>query len=110
MLENLLSNAIKYTPAGGRVEVHVQTVEEGIELRVSDTGLGIPEPEQASLFQEFFRASNAREATHDGTGLGLSIVKAIATTHRAKVTVDSQVGVGTTFRVLFPEPPPQTPQ
>jgi len=102
LLENLVSNAVKYTPAGGRVEVSVLNRGRTAEVRVSDTGIGIPEEEQASLFQEFFRASNAREATRNGTGLGLSIVKAIARAHDAEVQVESRVGAGTTFRVLFP--------
>jgi signal transduction histidine kinase len=102
LLENLVSNAVKYTPAGGKVEVSLVERAGGPELAVSDTGMGIPAEEQASVFQEFFRASNARQATRSGTGLGLSIVTAIAAAHGAEVKLESVVGAGTTVRVLFP--------
>ncbi len=102
LVENLVSNAVKYTPAGGRVEVELSTRGLETELRVSDTGIGIPEADQEAIFAEFFRSGNARETTREGTGLGLSIVKAIAEAHGAAVTVQSAVGAGTTFRVVFP--------
>jgi len=103
LLENLISNAIKYTRAGGKVTASLRKADDGVELQVSDTGIGIPVEEQASIFEDFYRASNARTATKDGTGLGLSIVKTIAAAHGAEVQLESEPGRGTTFRVRFPE-------
>ncbi len=102
LLENLIANGIKYTPEGGRVSVDLQQWSSHVEIRVSDTGIGIPPGERESIFDEFFRASNARESGEQGTGLGLSIVKAIAVAHGGTVDVQSEVGSGTTFRVLLP--------
>jgi len=102
MLDNLVSNAIKYTPAGGRVAVSLQPKDQGIEVAVSDTGIGIPQEEQDLIFQDFYRASNARQTQKDGTGLGLSIVRAIAEAHGGHVQLESEVGKGTTFRVWLP--------
>ena len=102
LLENLVTNAIKYTPAGGRVTVSLKGIGGGVVVQVSDTGIGIPKEEQARVFEDFYRAGNAREATKDGTGLGLSIVQAIAAAHGAEVQLDSEPGRGATFRVRFP--------
>jgi signal transduction histidine kinase len=102
LFENLISNAIKYTPAGGQVRVELVPRGNQVELSVSDTGIGIPAEEMPRVFDEFYRASNAREASKEGTGLGLAIVKAIAEGHGGKISLTSEVGVGTTFRVLLP--------
>jgi signal transduction histidine kinase len=101
LLDNLLSNAIKFTPDGGAVTVTVAgRGGDGVHLEVADTGVGIPEAEQARLFERFFRASTAAVAR--GTGLGLSIVKSIAEAHGGTVAVRSAPGVGTTFLVDLP--------
>jgi signal transduction histidine kinase len=105
LLRNLLANAIRYTPRGGRVTVRLAEVEAGVELVVSDTGIGIPEAALPRLFEEFYRADNAREFTPDGSGLGLAIVRAVAGQHGGYVTVDSEVGRGTTFTVELPLEP-----
>ncbi len=102
LLENLVSNAIKYTPAGGEVRISVEDRTDQVRLCVSDTGIGIPQGESDEVFEEFYRATNARESGKDGTGLGLSIVKAIAQTHGGEVSFDSEEGAGTSFRVLLP--------
>jgi len=106
LVENLVSNAVKYTPAGGQVRVELRPLEGQAELRVSDTGIGIPAEEMDRIFDEFYRASNAREARKEGTGLGLSIVKATVEGHGGQITVTSEVGAGTTFRVLLPSGSP----
>jgi two-component system cell cycle sensor histidine kinase PleC len=98
---NLLSNAIKFTPANGRVMVRGAPVDDGWEVEVSDTGVGIPPDEQALLFSRFFRASNARSGGLDGRGLGLSIAKAIVDLHRGQITVNTALGSGTTIRVVL---------
>jgi signal transduction histidine kinase len=102
LLENLLSNAVKYTPAGGRVRVAARRRGDEVELSVSDTGIGIPEGEVQEVFEDFYRASNARETGQEGTGLGLSIVQAIAKAHGGEIWVESEVGAGATFRVVLP--------
>jgi signal transduction histidine kinase len=102
MLENLVSNAIKYTPPGGRVTVNITPGKGTVSIEVHDTGIGIPEGEQLRLFEEFFRASNARRLEETGTGLGLSIVKQTVERHGGRIRVQSKEGQGTTFIVDLP--------
>ena len=99
---NLASNAVKFTPEAGRVEVSVHTLGDVAEVRVSDTGMGIPLEEQGRLFQRFFRSSLATEHAIQGTGLGLHIVRSIAEAHDGRIDFESSPGVGTTFRFTVP--------
>jgi len=103
MLTNLLLNSIKYTPERGSVKINATQNGEGIRVEVADTGIGIPEEEQSRIFDEFYRASNARDIERDGTGLGLSIVKHIIDRHGGKIEVESRNGFGTTFRLSLPK-------
>lgn len=96
---NLVANAIKYTPEGGRVKVRLQAVEGQAQLTVNDTGIGIPEEVQAHLFEEFYRAPNAKAEVKEGTGLGLVITKDILTRYGCMIRLKSTVGQGTTFTV-----------
>ncbi len=98
---NLVSNAIKYTPEGG-VGFRAGVCEDGLEVIVYDTGIGLSSEEQARLFTKFFRGSSrvAREA--GGTGLGLVIAKAIVERHGGWIEVESTLGQGTRFRVVLP--------
>jgi signal transduction histidine kinase len=98
----LISNAIKYTPEGGDVRVEVTEKDISVRIAVSDTGMGIPEADMAHLWEEFFRASNARKSGILGTGLGLSIVKQFVDSFSGTVDVQSQVGKGTTFTITLP--------
>ena len=99
---NLVSNAVKFTPDGGRVGLDLTVSgDEGV-LRVSDTGVGIPEAEQKRLFESFFRASTALSAGVQGTGLGLTIVRSIVERHGGTISVRSAEGAGTTFEVRLP--------
>jgi PAS domain S-box-containing protein len=100
VFDNLISNAIKFTPAGGSVTVSVESNESAIVASVSDTGRGIPESEQARMFERFFRSS----ATSDvpGTGLGLTIVRAIVEGHGGSIAFESTEGEGTTFTFSLP--------
>jgi signal transduction histidine kinase len=100
LLDNLLSNAVKFTPEGGVVGVKVTTSGEAVRIDVADSGVGIPDDEVDKLFDRFFRASTA--ASVQGTGLGLSIAKTIAEAHGGTISLESQVGVGTTFSVELP--------
>ena len=102
MFTNLVENAVKYTPPGGRVEVTGGFEGSEIVIRVSDTGIGIPEPKLPRIFERFYRVDKARSKETGGTGLGLSIVKHIAENHGGRVTVESTVGEGTTFTVYLP--------
>jgi two-component system phosphate regulon sensor histidine kinase PhoR len=99
---NLVSNAINYTPAGGSVNVSAVLHEEYLEVRISDTGVGISTEEIPKIFDKFYRVKHPETRQVIGTGLGLSIVKAIIEAHRGSVEVESEPGVGTTFRVLLP--------
>jgi signal transduction histidine kinase len=100
VLDNLLSNAIKFTPSGGNVRVRASATGHRATIEVADSGLGISAEDQARLFTRFFRTSAATAI--QGTGLGLTIVKAIVESHGGKITVKSQVAVGTVFSVELP--------
>lgn len=102
VLINLLSNAVKFTEDGGRVECRVQTDGADALLVVTDSGVGIPEEEQARLFQRFFRSSTAQHRAIPGTGLGLSIVAATIAAHGGRIDVRSAHLEGTTFSVRLP--------
>lgn len=102
VLANLLSNAVKYTPRDGTVTLAAATEGGMAAVHVTDTGIGIPEAEQASLFTPFFRASNAAMSSIPGSGLGLSIVGTIVRNHRGDIRVRSAEGEGTTVTVTIP--------
>lgn len=102
MIYNLCDNAIKYNVEGGAVEVAVSGGEQGAELSVRDTGIGIPIQYQSRVFERFFRVDKSRSKASGGTGLGLSIVKHIAQYHGAVIELQSVVGSGTTVAVTFP--------
>jgi signal transduction histidine kinase/CHASE3 domain sensor protein len=101
-LVNLAANAVKFTGQGGRVLVEAARSDGHAELRVSDTGMGIPDDEIPHLFERFFRARNARSAVIPGTGLGLAIVSDIVARHRGTIDVQSQLGRGTSFVIRLP--------
>ncbi|MGB5661282.1 MAG: HAMP domain-containing sensor histidine kinase [Thermoanaerobaculia bacterium] len=103
VMANLVSNSIKYTPPGGRVQVgFTRKDSETVEIRVADTGIGIPAAEQEKLFQEFFRASNAKQHTTTGTGLGLALVKQSVERHRGQLSLTSTEGEGTEVTIHLP--------
>jgi signal transduction histidine kinase len=99
---NLVDNAIKYTPSGGSVTVSMRRVGDEIEVRVADTGIGIPEEALPRLFEEFYRAPNAKASSEVGTGLGLVIVRDLVEGYGGRVGVESRAGQGSTFSVTFP--------
>ncbi len=102
---NLLSNAIKFTPRDGLVTVSVRRFHvdgDCVEVKVADTGIGIPAKEFPNVFQRFFRATTATQASIPGFGIGLSLVHSIVSEHDGTVTFDSTVGKGTVFTVKLP--------
>jgi signal transduction histidine kinase len=105
MVGNLISNAIRYTPEGGSINVKVSHDDKDVILTVVDTGIGIPEKELPSLYNEFFRASNARKFTTAGTGLGLPITRFIVEKHGGTITANSIEGEGSVFTVRIPVAP-----
>ncbi|MBI3019385.1 MAG: hybrid sensor histidine kinase/response regulator [Deltaproteobacteria bacterium] len=102
VLENLLTNAIKFTPLGKKITIHLKKVKGGIELSISDEGVGIPKNELSRLFDRFARLSPQPTQGEKGTGLGLSICKQIVDLHKGKIDVQSEVSKGTTFTVFLP--------
>lgn len=101
-LQNIVDNAMKYTLPGGRVTIIVERQGDYLQVKVSDTGVGIPKADIEKLFSKFFRAANVIHLQTDGSGLGLFIVKSIIVRHGGQVWVDSVEGVGTTFTVVVP--------
>ncbi len=99
---NLVENAIKYNAPGGTVTVSVRKTENGGELKVSDTGIGIPPEHQDRVFGRFYRVDKSHSKESGGTGLGLSIVKHAAGYFKAGIALQSEVGKGTTITVTFP--------
>lgn len=99
IIDNLLDNAINYTPAGGKVHVRWQRSGSKVLIQVQDTGPGIAHEHQQRIFQRFYRIDKARSREHGGTGLGLSIVKHLCQAFGGNVSVQSQLGQGSTFTV-----------
>jgi two-component system phosphate regulon sensor histidine kinase PhoR len=109
VFNNLLENALKYTPASGSVRLRAERARRTdgalgseVELRVTDTGSGIPAADLPHVFERFYRADKARSRALGGTGLGLSIVKHIVQIHGGNVRAESELGVGSTFIVRLP--------
>ncbi len=106
LVANLVSNALKYSDPGDSVTVGAQRAVQGgtayVELTVVDEGIGIAAEEQDRLFEEFFRSESVEARARPGTGLGLAVVDRVVRRHRGRITVASELGEGTTFRVLLP--------
>jgi heavy metal sensor kinase len=104
ILVNLLHNAVEYNRPGGTVEIDVRRDGDEVVLEVSDTGIGVPEEIRGQIFERFFRADPSRQATGLHAGLGLAIVREYAELMGGTITVESTVGVGSTFRLRLPDP------
>jgi two-component system phosphate regulon sensor histidine kinase PhoR len=102
VLTNLIDNAIKYCPPSSEIRVTWLKESDKVVLRVSDNGPGIAEKYLDRLFERFYRLDKGRSREMGGTGLGLSIVKHIMQRHNGNVTVESEIGNGTTFVCHFP--------
>ncbi|MFZ3072347.1 MAG: HAMP domain-containing sensor histidine kinase [Thermodesulfobacteriota bacterium] len=101
VITNLILNSVEYTPCGGLITVRCASSIDRLILAVSDTGVGIQEDDIPKIFDEFYRGKNV-EKTTKGTGLGLSLVKYIVETHGGTVTVESELGKGSTFTISLP--------
>ncbi|MCA9916031.1 MAG: HAMP domain-containing histidine kinase, partial [Anaerolineae bacterium] len=99
---NLVENALLYTPVGGSVLIHTQIENGALSLSVEDSGIGIPPEEVPHIFDRFYRGKEAKRIEHTGSGLGLAIVKRIVEIHKGSITVHSEEGQGTTFRISLP--------
>jgi len=102
-IANLLANSVKYTPRNGKIDISVSDKGNRILIKITDNGIGIPKEELPKIFEEFYRASNAKEVERDGTGLGLSIAKQVIEKHNGKIWVESEEGRGSTFYILLPK-------
>ena len=102
MLRNVIENGVKYNRLNGEVQVEVSRLADGARVRVTDTGIGIPQEHQDKVFERFYRVDGSRSKQTGGTGLGLSIVKHGAEYHHAKVELNSEVGRGTEVTMTFP--------
>jgi len=98
LIQNLLDNAIKFTPVGGQVNLKLSVLDEGVQLSVADTGIGIPKDDIPQLFSRFHRGRNA--SAYSGSGLGLAIVKAIVDQHGALINLESDAA-GTEIMIWF---------
>lgn len=102
LLGNLIINAIHYTPAQGEVHISLHEHKQMAQIKVTDTGPGIPADAQAHIFERFYRVNQDRSRMSGGTGLGLAIAQSIAQYHQGRLSVMSQVGLGSTFILELP--------
>ena len=102
IFNNLVSNAINYSPEGGRVTITARSLPEYMEVKVEDTGVGIPPEELPKIFDKFYRVKHPKTRQVIGTGLGLAIVRGVIEAHHGTIDVESIPDKGTTFRILLP--------
>ena len=109
ILYNLLSNAFKFTPKGGEVEMCLGVSQFNkpnstptFDLRISDTGIGIPDHQQKHIFERFYQVSQEKRMKQSGTGIGLALTKDLVELHGGTLTLESQEGIGSTFFIQFP--------
>jgi signal transduction histidine kinase len=102
ILINLLSNSIKFTPTGGSITMSAEALDGVAAIRVHDTGPGIPDDKKAAIFDPFIQLDTSRTRTSEGTGLGLSISRNLARGMGGDLTVESTLGLGSTFTLTLP--------
>lgn len=105
-LTNVIGNAVKYSHEGGTVTVTTKHLDDEVRIDVSDTGVGIPDEDKVHIFDDFYRAPTVPRQ-EGGVGLGLAISRRIVEAHRGSVSVESEVGEGTTFTILLPTQAPE---
>lgn len=102
LVRNLISNAVRFTPDGGQVHVSLAVSGGEVRLRVRDTGAGISSNDLPRIFERFYRTDQARARDTGGTGLGLAIARGVAEAHGGSISVESELGAGSTFTVTLP--------
>lgn len=102
-ITNIISNAIKYTPQKGSINIRLEKIDEEIVIEIEDTGCGIEEKDYDNIFKRFYRVDKMRGRGTGGTGIGLSISYAAIILHSGEITLDSKLGLGTTFRITIPK-------
>lgn len=102
VVDNLVGNALKFTPEGGAIMVQLFGENGHVKLQVSDTGIGIPPDKHAYVFERFYQVDGSIRRRYGGSGLGLALVKEIVQAHGGKVTLESELGQGSTFTVALP--------
>ncbi|MEO8207597.1 MAG: HAMP domain-containing sensor histidine kinase [Chloroflexota bacterium] len=105
VVANLVGNAIKFTPRGGQIRIDVGPVDDGVQIVVADSGVGIDPSELPRIFERFYRGTQANEARGSGSGLGLAIAQSIVQMHGGSIEVDSRLHAGSTFTVILPRDP-----
>jgi signal transduction histidine kinase len=101
-ISNLLDNGIKYSGEVKQLSITTETVRSNLSIEIADHGIGIPRTEQAKIFEKFYRVGNGLVHDVKGSGLGLSLVKHIIEAHEGTISVESNVGQGSVFRILLP--------
>jgi two-component system phosphate regulon sensor histidine kinase PhoR len=102
-VSNLVSNAIRYTPLGERIQIHWSSTPEGLMFIVKDSGPGIAAEHLPRLAERFYRVDRSRSRETGGTGLGLAITKHVMQRHGGELRIESVVGQGSTFKLVFPQ-------
>jgi len=102
VIENLIDNAIRYTFPGGKIIISIELLDEEIEFKIQDTGMGIPKSEQPRVFTKFFRGADAIKMETEGSGLGLFVTKNIVEAHGGRIWFQSEEGKGATFYFTLP--------
>ena len=102
VVENLVENSINYTLEGGKISVRLKQKPDSIEFSVEDNGIGIPEAEQAEIFKQFFRSSNARKHKSTGSGIGLFLAAKLVEAHNGNISFTSKQDEGSTFTFTIP--------
>ncbi len=102
VLINLIANAIKYSPDNNKVDIDLSMVNKQVQIAVRDYGIGIDKKEQQRIFERFYRVDGKNEKFFGGFGIGLFLAHGIVTQHAGTISVESEVGGGTTFRVHLP--------
>jgi signal transduction histidine kinase len=104
-IANVLFNAVKYTPDGGKVSLEAGVEGDRVRIRVTDTGIGVPEADASRIFEEFYRAENARATEREGTGLGLAFARQVVERHGGRIWFENNPGGGSIFTFTLPTGP-----
>ena len=102
IITNLLSNAFKFTPEGGKVDFTVEKLIKDVEIKITDSGIGIQKERIDNIFDRFYQVDGSHTRENEGTGIGLALTKELVELHKGNIKVESKEGEGTTFRLLLP--------